>query len=110
MPTRSRRRWPNAKEYGGNDFDDESGLIYRGARYCDPKLARFFSTDTIVPDPGNPQALNRYTSCCATKARFYTASVGYRPLDIRVACRRSEGSSAAMLNWRRCCRSCCELR
>jgi hypothetical protein len=36
-------------------------LYYYNARYYDPKLARFISPDTIVPDPRNPQALNRYS-------------------------------------------------
>ncbi len=35
--------------------------MYYGARYYDSALGRFISPDTIVPNPGNPQALNRYT-------------------------------------------------
>jgi hypothetical protein len=31
-----------------------------GARHYDPYLNRFISPDTIVPDPANPQSLNRY--------------------------------------------------
>jgi hypothetical protein len=31
-----------------------------GARFYDPSLKRWLSPDTIVPDAGNPQALNRY--------------------------------------------------
>jgi len=34
--------------------------MYYGARYYLPELRRFISADTIVPDPGNPQAFNRY--------------------------------------------------
>jgi hypothetical protein len=30
------------------------------ARYYDPVIGRFIQADTIVPEPGNPQALNRY--------------------------------------------------
>jgi RHS repeat-associated protein len=30
------------------------------ARYYDPWLGRFVSADTVVPNPGNPQTLNRY--------------------------------------------------
>ncbi len=47
--------------FTGKKTDDESGLIYFGARYYDPSLARFITSDTIVPYPNNPQALNRYS-------------------------------------------------
>ena len=48
-------------KFTGQEFDGETGLYYYNARYYDPKLARFVSADTIVPDPRNPQALNRYS-------------------------------------------------
>ncbi len=32
-----------------------------GARFYDPLLGRFLSADTVVPQPGHPQALNRYS-------------------------------------------------
>jgi hypothetical protein len=32
-----------------------------GARWYDPALGRWLQADSIVPEPGNPQALNRYT-------------------------------------------------
>jgi hypothetical protein len=32
-----------------------------GAREYDPSLGRWLSADTIVPEPGNPQSLNRYS-------------------------------------------------
>jgi RHS repeat-associated protein len=36
------------------------GLYYYNARYYLPGVGRFVSADTIVPDPQNPQSLNRY--------------------------------------------------
>ncbi|MBI3617463.1 MAG: hypothetical protein HY210_04500 [Candidatus Omnitrophica bacterium] len=47
--------------FTGKKTDDESGLIYFGARYYDPKLGRFISPDTIVPYPSDPQSFNRYS-------------------------------------------------
>jgi len=34
--------------------------LYYGAHYYDPALMRFVQADTLVPDPANPQSLNRY--------------------------------------------------
>ena len=36
------------------------GLYDYGARYYSPGLGRWISADTMVPDPLNPQSLNRY--------------------------------------------------
>ncbi|RJQ16385.1 MAG: hypothetical protein C4560_09415, partial [Nitrospiraceae bacterium] len=47
-------------KFSGHEYDGETGLYYMGARYYDPKLARFISADTIVPLPFYPQSLNRY--------------------------------------------------
>jgi RHS repeat-associated protein len=48
-------------KFTGQEWDAETGLYYYGARYYDPKLARFISADTIVPGFANPQSLNRYS-------------------------------------------------
>ncbi len=42
-------------------FDAATGLYNYNARLYNPSLGRFISADTIVPDPSNPQALNRYS-------------------------------------------------
>jgi RHS repeat-associated protein len=47
--------------FTGQLLDPETGLLYYGGRYYDPLLARFVSPDPFVPEPGNPQALNRYS-------------------------------------------------
>ena len=53
----------NERGFTGHIRDTGSGLIYMGARYYDPDVALFVSADTMVPDPFNPQALNRYAYC-----------------------------------------------
>ena len=47
--------------YTGHRLDTSTELMYYNARYYDPAISRFISADTIVPNPGNPQDLNRYT-------------------------------------------------
>ena len=60
--------------YTGKELDAGTGLMYYRARYYDPVLGRFLSADPLppvpgavppqggrgVPEPGNPQSLNRY--------------------------------------------------
>ena len=48
--------------YTGQQHNDDLGLIYYNARYYLPGIGRFVSADTVVPDAGNPQAHNRYSS------------------------------------------------
>ena len=42
-------------------MNDGIGLVYMNARYYVHGIGRFASADTIVPDPADPQAYNRYT-------------------------------------------------
>jgi len=49
-------------------------------RFYDPALGRFLQPDPIVPEPGDPRALNRYayvynnpTIRCATRIPWGTA-------------------------------------
>ena len=49
--------------FTGKPLDDETGLIFLGARYYNPVLRRFIEPDSEVPSPENPQALNRDTYC-----------------------------------------------
>jgi RHS repeat-associated protein len=46
------------------------GLYFYNARYYDPALGRFVSADTLVPNPGNPAALNRYLYALGNPIRF----------------------------------------
>ncbi len=64
--------------YTGKELDAGTGLMYYGARYYDPALGRFVQPDTIVPEPGDPQALNRYAYVYNNPLR-YTDPSGRRP-------------------------------
>ena len=47
--------------YTGQEKDWEGNqLNYYGARYYDAQLGRFTQPDSILPDPYDPQQLNRY--------------------------------------------------
>jgi RHS repeat-associated protein len=47
--------------FTGQRLDSSTGLYYYNARYYDPHLGRFIQPDTLVPDPLNPQAWNRFS-------------------------------------------------
>ncbi|MEW5960759.1 MAG: RHS repeat-associated core domain-containing protein [Chloroflexota bacterium] len=49
--------------YTDQERDSESGLYNYNARLYDPMTGRFLSADSIVPRPGDPQSLNRYSYC-----------------------------------------------
>jgi RHS repeat-associated protein len=38
------------------------GLYYYGARWYDSSLGRFLAADTLIPNPGDPQAWDRYAA------------------------------------------------
>ena len=49
------------RDFTGQRENRELGLLYYQARFYVPSIGRFASADTIIPDPANPQSLNRYT-------------------------------------------------
>jgi len=48
-------------KFTSQELDAESGLYNYNARLYNPEAGRFVSADSIVPDPSNPQSLNRYS-------------------------------------------------
>ena len=68
---------PTNKLFTGQRSDN-TGLYYYGARYYDPEIGRFISADTIVPNPSNPQSLNRYSYCLNNPLK-YTDPTGHDP-------------------------------
>jgi RHS repeat-associated protein len=65
-------------DYGftGQRQEQELGLYDYNARFYDPWLGRFISADTILPEPENPQALNRYSYVLNNPLR-YTDPTGH---------------------------------
>jgi len=62
--------------YTGQTRDASTGLMYYGARFFDPQLGMFLAPDSIVPEPGNPAALNRYSYVLGNPLR-YTDPTGH---------------------------------
>jgi len=46
------------------------GIYHYQSRFYSPKLGRFLSADTIVPNPANPQAFNRYAYVLNNPTRY----------------------------------------
>jgi RHS repeat-associated protein len=69
--------FPNVNyTFTDQEEDDEAGLLNYKARLYDPLLGRFISADSIVPEPGNLQAYNRY-SYCLNNPVIYTDPSGH---------------------------------
>ncbi|OQA14561.1 MAG: hypothetical protein BWY63_03136 [Chloroflexi bacterium ADurb.Bin360] len=52
---------PTDRQYTGQRREASLGFYDYVARQYDPTLGRFLQADTIIPDPANPQSLNRYS-------------------------------------------------
>jgi len=51
---------PTPYLFTGAELDAQTGLYYMQARYYDPSIGRFLSPDSVAPEPGDPQTLNRF--------------------------------------------------
>ena len=71
---------PTSYNFTGQRQDSGSGLLFYNARWYDPAVGRFLAADTIVPDPQNPQNLNRYSYCGSNPLRFVDPS-GHAGVD-----------------------------
>ncbi len=56
--------------FTGQEADDSTGLYYYNARYMDPQLGRFVTSDPTVQHPTDPQDLNRYAYARNNPIRF----------------------------------------
>ena len=48
------------RKFTGQTEDETAGLYWYASRAYEPEIGRFVSPDSVVPDPLNPQSLNRY--------------------------------------------------
>ena len=62
---------------GQLDETTSIGLYFFNARFYDPLLARFTSADSLIPDPGNPQAWDRYAFTLNNPVKYIDPS-GHR--------------------------------
>ena len=69
---------PTSYRFTGQRSEVDLGLYFYNARWYDPALGRFVSADTIVPEPGNPQALSRYAYSLSNPLK-YTDPSGHCP-------------------------------
>jgi RHS repeat-associated protein len=67
---------PASRRFTGQIEDATIGLYFYNARYYDPALGRFVQADSIVPAPGDPQSLNRYSYCLGNPVK-YTDPTGH---------------------------------
>ena len=73
---------PTDRRFTGQRSEEAGlGSLYDyGARFYSPALGRFLSPDTIVPEPGNPQSLNRYSYAKNNPIRYIDSTGHCGPL------------------------------
>jgi RHS repeat-associated protein len=71
---------PTDIAFTGQRNDASTGLYFFNARYYSSALGRFISADTIVPQPGNPQTLNRFAYVLNNPVRL-TDPTGHRCIE-----------------------------
>lgn len=71
---------PTKRQYTGQ-YSAEAGLYYFGARWYDVSLGRFAQADSIIPQPGNPLAWDRYAGMFNNPLRYNDPS-GHDPFDV----------------------------
>ncbi len=77
---------PTDYRYTGQRLEDDLGIYYYNARWYDPSIGRFLQADTIVPDPGNPLAYDRYSYVLNNPLRYTDPSGKFAEEDIPLLC------------------------
>jgi len=71
-----------AYRFTGQRIEDNVDLYFHQSRWYDPVVGRFIQPDSIVPEPGNPQALNRYTYTINNPLKYIDPSGHSYALDL----------------------------
>ncbi len=71
----------NRQIFTGQEHDQQTGLIYFGARYYDPDTARFISQDSYLGQPGTPPSLSRYLYSYSNPM-IYVDLDGYESVEV----------------------------
>jgi len=87
--------------FTGQTQDVESSLMNFGARYYDPKLGRFISADTTVPNQMNTLAYNRYMYVYGNPVHLQdpTGHTPYEDEPIEGSCETSDGLPCTIPWW-----------
>jgi RHS repeat-associated protein len=76
---------PTDYRFTGQRLETSLGGVYHmGARFYDSYIARWISADTIVPDPANPQSLNRFSWVLGNPLRYRDPTGRYSEEEIIV--------------------------
>ncbi|MEM7033388.1 MAG: RHS repeat-associated core domain-containing protein [Chloroflexota bacterium] len=82
-------QWSSGVDQSDYDFTgqrlDSFKLLDYNARFYEPAIGRFISADTIVPDPADPQSLNRYSYVYNNPLK-YTDPSGHTPCGQTLVC------------------------
>jgi RHS repeat-associated protein len=70
----------NRQVFTGQEHDENTNLIYFGARYYDPDAARFINQDSYLGEISTPPSLHRYLYAYANPT-VYTDPDGHKVLD-----------------------------
>ena len=81
-------------KFTDQELDAENGLYNYDARLYDPVMGRFISSDTVIPEPYNPQSLNRY-SYCLNNPLIYIDPNGHVATDDEFTLEEIEQEAAA---------------
>lgn len=68
---------PTSYRFTGQRQESSIKLTIMGARWYDSALGRWISPDSIIPDPANPQSLNRYSYVYNNPQRYVDPSGHY---------------------------------